>query len=141
MTALRRKEIYPPIWAPYIKIPGEINLSIGSIEGLKEKGVLATVTFRAKADAVRVSAGITQIITNCEQSKGEGKIETTPVINEEDKSFEEKIEVKPEIKSVSLKSAPTQISYITGKETFNPDCDRNLWRKDNILRHHGTQRN
>lgn len=108
-----------PIWQVNSKIPGEINLSIASTEGMSEKGVLMQVTFKAKADALKVTAGITQTVVSSEQSKGEGNIETTPALKEEDKSFAEEVVVKPEVKSIALKTVPSKVSYITGKEELD----------------------
>lgn len=109
-----------PTWTINKEIAGELNLAIASPEWMTEGGALLVVTFKAKNDAVMADAAITQIIKNCEHAKGQGKIETYPAINEEDESIKDQVKVDPEVASIALKTAPTKISYITGKETFDP---------------------
>ncbi|MEG1939532.1 MAG: cohesin domain-containing protein, partial [Eubacterium sp.] len=101
-------------------IPGEINLAIASTEAMSEEGELLKITFKAKDKAISGNGGITQTITNCEQPKGAGKITSEPAVGVEDKSFEDKIVVNPDIASVSLKTAPTKTSYIKAQEAFDP---------------------
>lgn len=109
-----------PTWTINKEIAGELNLAIASPEWMTEGGPLLVVTFKAKTEAVMGDAQITQTIKNCEHAKGQGAMETVPAINEEDVTIKDKVKVDPDVSAITLKTAPTKTSYITGKETFDP---------------------
>lgn len=101
---------------------GKFMLGAACTTALTHSGDFLTINLKVKDTAVNASGNVRFSVDACGQKdpSDETKIintTTSPAIGVEDKTLADKINVAPTIKSVTLKTPPTKLSYTKGTDT------------------------